>query len=78
MIGNRWVGLAKEGSEIRAQTVQTPEDWVWLTNYLQLEVELANIIRSFPDHPAMQAAVSSCRGLRLLRQDPWECLASNT
>ena len=24
----------------------------------------------------MQAAVSACRGLRLLRQDPWECLAS--
>jgi len=24
----------------------------------------------------MNAAVNSCRGLRLLRQDPWECLAS--
>jgi N-glycosylase/DNA lyase len=24
----------------------------------------------------MQAAVTACRGLRLLRQDPWECLAS--
>jgi N-glycosylase/DNA lyase len=76
VIGNRWVGLAKAESEIRAQTFQAPEDWKWLTNYLQLEVEIANIIRSFPDHPAMHAAVSSCRGLRLLRQDPWECLAS--
>ena len=24
----------------------------------------------------MKAAVEACRGLRLLRQDPWECLAS--
>ncbi len=24
----------------------------------------------------MSAAVTACRGLRLLRQDPWECLAS--
>src|SRR5207249_12068207 len=24
----------------------------------------------------MRAAVSACCGLRLLRQDPWECLAS--
>ena len=24
----------------------------------------------------MRAALASCRGLRLLRQDPWECLAS--
>ena len=25
---------------------------------------------------SIRAAVNSCRGLRLLRQDPWECLAS--
>ena len=24
----------------------------------------------------MRDAVAACRGLRLLRQDPWECLAS--
>jgi N-glycosylase/DNA lyase len=76
VIGNRWVALTTEESSIKAQTVQLPEDWQWLTNYLQLEVEFDDIISSFPDHPAMQAAVSSCRGLRLLRQDPWECLAS--
>jgi len=76
VIGNRWVGLSKEESAIKAQTVQQPEDWQWLTNYLQLEVDFAEIIRSFPDHPAMHAAVLHCRGLRLLRQDPWECLAS--
>jgi len=65
-----------EQSTIKAQTVEPPGNWRWLTNYLQLEVTLAEIIRSFPDHLAMHAAVSSCRGLRLLRQDPWECLAS--
>src|SRR6185295_10594476 len=26
--------------------------------------------------PPMQTAVNACRGLRLLRQDPWECLGS--
>jgi N-glycosylase/DNA lyase len=76
VIGNRWVGLKMEKSTIKAQTVELPGDWKWLKNYLQLEVELAEIIRSFPDHPAMDAAVLNCRGLRLLRQDPWECLAS--
>jgi N-glycosylase/DNA lyase len=76
VIGNRWVALTTEGPSIKAQTVQPPEDWQWLTNYLQLEVAFDDILSSFPEHPAMHAAVSSCRGLRLLRQDPWECLAS--
>src|SRR6185436_5387141 len=30
----------------------------------------------FPDDPPMRDAVAACRGLRLLRQEPWECLAS--
>ena len=33
-------------------------------------------MRAFPDDEPMRAAVAACRGLRLLRQDPWECLAS--
>jgi N-glycosylase/DNA lyase len=39
-------------------------------------VDLAAILKSFPDDEPMRAAVSHCHGLRLLRQDPWECLAS--
>jgi N-glycosylase/DNA lyase len=34
------------------------------------------VVRTFPDDEPMRAAVAACRGLRLLRQDPWECLAS--
>src|SRR6202008_1182739 len=50
--------------------------WNWLTSYLQLNLDLDAVLASFPDDEAMRAAVQSCRGLRLLRQDPWECLAS--
>ena len=48
----------------------------WLTNYLQLDADLNAILAGFPDDDAMRSAVVACRGLRLLRQDPWECLAS--
>ena len=51
-------------------------DWDWLTHYLQLHVDLSEVVRLFPDDEPMRAAVAACRGLRLLRQDPWECLAS--
>ncbi len=48
----------------------------WLAHYLQLEAELDAVLASFPNDEPMRAAVAACRGLRLLRQDPWECLAS--
>jgi N-glycosylase/DNA lyase len=59
-----------------AETAQPISDWLWLENYLQINVNLDSVTRSFPDDEPMRAAVSACRGLRLLRQDPWECLAS--
>jgi len=75
-IGSRWVQLEQDGDLIRAETVFPQEDWSWLTNYLQLEVELDHILQTFPPDPPLSQAVTACRGLRLLRQDPWECLAS--
>jgi N-glycosylase/DNA lyase len=37
---------------------------------------LEKILITFPDDAPMHDAVAACRGLRVLRQDPWECLAS--
>jgi N-glycosylase/DNA lyase len=40
-------------------------------------LDLASVLNSFPQTDAHLArAAIACRGLRLLRQDPWECLAS--
>lgn len=44
--------------------------------FFQTEVDLTAVQQSFPDDAPMRAAVAACPGLRLLRQDPWECLAS--
>ena len=62
--------------QLVAQTAEPVTDWHWLTDYLQLHVPLNEILAGFPNDEPMQAAVHACRGLRLLRQDPWECLAS--
>jgi N-glycosylase/DNA lyase len=45
-------------------------------NYFALDHPLTGICASFPDDPIMQAARSSCRGLRITRQPRWECLAT--
>lgn len=76
VIGRQWVRLVSEASGIRATTWPPVEDWKWLITYLQTDVPLETVLHTFPTDPAMQASVQYCRGLRLLRQDPWECLAS--
>jgi N-glycosylase/DNA lyase len=45
-------------------------------NYFALDHPLAEICASFPDDPAMNVARESCRGLRVIRQPKWECLAT--
>jgi N-glycosylase/DNA lyase len=76
IIGQHWVRLRADPFSISAETAEPVSDWTWLTGYLDLELDLTTILLSFPDDEPMRAAVSACRGLRLLRQDPWECLAS--
>jgi N-glycosylase/DNA lyase len=76
VIGDRWVRLENHGAGIVAQTAVPQVDWRWLVHYLQANVDLDSILLAFPDDEPMRASVTACRGLRLLRQDPWECLAS--
>ena len=76
IIGNHWVRLRADDFSITAEAAQPISDWHWLTHYLQLDLDLTTITMTFPDDEPMRAAVAACRGLRLLRQDPWECLAS--
>lgn len=60
------------------------EDTLWLEGapaetlrrYFQLDADLAAIVATFPGDAHMRHAAAWCRGMRLLRQDPWEALAS--
>jgi N-glycosylase/DNA lyase len=76
IVGNRWVRLTPVPGGIHAQTAVPVENWQWLRHFLQSEVDLGVILGTFPADLPMQRAVTACPGLRLLRQDPWECLAS--
>jgi N-glycosylase/DNA lyase len=76
VVGKNFVRLTQTHEGIVAETPAPQENWNWLREFLQTEIELDSILKTFPDDEPMRAAVASCRGLRLLRQDPWECLAS--
>jgi N-glycosylase/DNA lyase len=45
-------------------------------HYFALDHPLAEIYASFPEDPAMSAALEFCRGMRIVRQPLWECVAT--
>ncbi len=76
VVGSHWVRLEATDRTLTARTARPVTDWSWLAHYLQLDLNLDDVLASFPDDEPLRSAVGACRGLRLLRQDPWECLAS--
>lgn len=77
IVGGRWVELHSRAGKIIARAETPQPDWSWLEEYLQIHVPLETILAEFPtDDASLNQAVEACRGLRLLKQDPWECLAS--
>jgi len=47
-----------------------------VARYFSLDHPLAEICAAFPRDPAMMDARNFCRGLRIIRQPHWECLAT--
>jgi N-glycosylase/DNA lyase len=67
------VGVRDGGTPARSPRRPLPEI---ITRYFALDHPLAEICASFPDDPVMNAARQFCRGLRIIRQPKWECLAT--
>jgi N-glycosylase/DNA lyase len=45
-------------------------------HYLALDHPLPAILQTFPEDPVIRVAVEFGQGLRIIRQPPWECLAT--
>ena len=71
-IGDKAVYAEQRGNQLRFAGVTADV----IMNYFSLDHPLAKICRSFPHDAAMTAARDFCQGLRILRQPPWECLAT--
>jgi len=76
VIGQNFVRLTQTTGGIVAETSTGMDAMNRLRDFLQIDTDLAAVLKTFPDDQPMRAAVAACPGLRLLRQDPWECLAS--
>jgi N-glycosylase/DNA lyase len=76
VVAARWLQVSAGAESLRVRLAEPVPDDQWVLDHLQSALDLEAVIRSFPDDEPMRAAVAACRGLRLLRQEPWECLAS--
>jgi N-glycosylase/DNA lyase len=51
-----------------------PEEW--LSDYLSLDDDMSGWLREYTAHPMLEQSLKTLEGLRLLRQEPWECTIS--
>jgi N-glycosylase/DNA lyase len=66
--------VASASSRYSGKSAQDPQ--VTIRHYFALDHPLADICASFPSDPIMNEARDFCRGLRIIRQPKWECLAT--
>ena len=71
LIGEDLVRVAQAG-----EFLATDGDPELVGRYFALDHPLDEICAAFPDEPMSAAALEACRGMRILRQPRWECLAT--
>jgi len=83
MIGDRAVYVEQRGDILKVRFGETPKPAgetralpKVVARYFALDHPLEEICASFPRDPVMDAARDFCRGLRIIRQPQWECLAT--
>jgi len=72
VVDGRAIRIRQEGSLLAF----TGADAEFVRDYFRLDQDLPAILSSIDRDPAIGAAIRECRGLRLVRQQPWECLVS--
>jgi N-glycosylase/DNA lyase len=75
IIANTAVSLRQVGSSIEFKS-GGPAGGPEIAQYLGLNDDLETILAAVGSDPFMRQVLSSVRGLRLLRQEPWHCLCS--
>ncbi|MCX7871975.1 MAG: hypothetical protein N2487_01670 [Verrucomicrobiae bacterium] len=76
VVSKKWVRLEHHPEGLKAAVCEKINNWTWLEDYLQIKADIKKIIHSFPEDEHMNQAIKTCRGLRIVKQEPWECLAT--
>jgi N-glycosylase/DNA lyase len=82
--GEWWYGVVsggilkikQEGDSLVCASSSDLLDSAFVRNYFRLDVELEKVLSSIMKDEAVTLAIQKFYGLRLIRQERWECLAS--
>ena len=69
---DRIFALWQKGDFLFYEGVEEP----FLIDFFRLEEDLDFLLKAIDRDPAIHVAIQKYRGMRLIRQDPWECLIS--
>jgi len=70
------IGATPVRVEQRGDELWTDAEPGLVARYFALDHPLGEIYASLPTDPAMATALEFCRGMRIIRQPAWECLAT--
>ena len=76
VIAGALVEVWQEGDRLHYRASSPAIDDAFLIRYFSLDRDLPAILDDIDRDPHIHDAVRRYRGLRLIRQEPWECLAS--
>jgi len=73
--GGKIARVVRENQVVKIYCNTEEFDNFW-ANYFDIESDYEKIRKSFSDHHKMNEAISFGKGIRILRQEPWEALVS--
>ena len=73
VLGDHVVRISQDDGKLIVDSKLSPKFFV---NYFRLSDDLLSIYKSIDKDLLINKAIMKYRGLRLIRQDPWECLIS--
>lgn len=72
IVGDRVIRIRQEVNCLTWDGADEP----FIRSYFSLDLDLPAILAEIDRDPVIHRAITGCRGLRIIRQPPWECLVS--
>jgi len=72
IIGDRLIRIQQNGDRLTWDGADEP----FIRHYFSLDLDLPRVLSEIDRDPVIHRAIEECRGLRIIRQPPWECLVS--
>ena len=76
VVENRVIKINQENNVLNIKSSSSDTDEKFIRKYLRLADSLPDILASINKDRLMTDTISKLYGLRLIKQNPWECLAS--